>query len=118
MYDFPPQTLYNLIYSAVFSSKVGIGNVISSFYENSTYYYFYFDLKSHPRLFRVASIWRMVVVIYCILCDYCWRIMYDNCACGRYITKSFLHVFRINTTINRQWAIEFARCRRSWRCYI
>lgn len=58
----------------------------------------------------------MIIVIYCILCD-CWRIMYDDCAYGRYITKSFLHVFRINTTINRRWAIGSAWCKRSCRCY-
>lgn len=120
VYDFLPQTLYNLIYS-IFSSKVGIGNVIFSFYENFAYFFFYFDLKSHLRSFCAASIRHTVVVtrnLLYIVCDYCCRIIYDNCACGRYITKSFPHVFRINTTINRQWAIEFTRCRRSWRCYI
>lgn len=39
MYDFPPQTLYNLIYF-IFSSKIGIGNVIFSFYENFVYFFF------------------------------------------------------------------------------
>lgn len=123
VYDFLPQTLYNLIYS-IFSSKVGIlGMLYFHFMKIPLIFFFYFDLKSHPRSFRAASIRHMVVatrnLLYIVwLLLYSCRIIYDNCAWGRCITKSFLHVFRINTTINRQWAIEFARCRRSWRCYI